>query len=107
MPTLHYGTTAPTLPTEEGKKIEDWVADTGMASLNTGEATHTNRSTGKLTAPDITFVHSSMMDKLSWRTLNMLGSDHKPILITYEDEMVRVNNKPKFKWKLESADWEK
>ena len=90
-----------------GKKIEDWIADTGMASLNTGEATHTNRSTGKLTAPDITFVHSSMMDKLSWRTLNMLGSDHKPILITYEDEMVRVNNKPKFKWKLESADWEK
>ena len=90
-----------------GRKIEDWIADTGMASLNTGEATHTNRSTGKLTAPDITFVHSSMMDKLSWRTLNMLGSDHKPILITYEDEMVRVNNKPMFKWKLESADWEK
>ena len=37
----------------------------------------------------------------------MLGSDHNPILITYEDEMVRVNNKPKFKWKLDSADWEK
>ena len=77
-----------------------------MASLNTGEATHVNRSTGKLTAPDVTFAHSSMMDKLSWRTLNMLGSDHNPILITYEDEMVRVNNKPKFKWKLASADWE-
>ena len=78
-----------------------------MASLNTGEATHVNRSTGTLSAPDITFAHSSMMNKLSWRTLNVLGSDHKPILITYEDEMIRVNNKPKYKWKLGSADWEK
>ena len=88
------------------RKIEDWLAETGMASLNTGEATHVSRSTGTLSAPDITFAHSSMMDKLSWKTLNVLGSDHKPILITYEDEMIRVNNKPKYKWKLGKADWE-
>ena len=25
----------------------------------------------------------------------------------YEDEMTKVNDKPKFKWKLSSADWEK
>ena len=50
--------------------------ETGMASKNTGEVTHVNRIRGKLTKPDVTFTHFLMMDKLSWRTLNMLESDH-------------------------------
>ena len=91
-------------PDVRGRKIEDWLANSDMACVNTGEPTHVSRSTGTESAPDISFVHSSLLDKVTWKTLSQLGSDHKPIVITYEDEMTKVNNKPKFKWKLSSAD---
>ena len=88
------------------EKIENWLASTGMACINDGTPTHVHRSTGRESAPDTTFVHSSLLDKVSWRTTKKLGSDHLPIIITYEEEMMKVNDKPKFKWKLSDADWE-
>ena len=38
-----------------------------------------------------------------------LGSDHKPIIITYEGTgtIPKVNNTPKYKWHLKKADWAK
>ena len=48
----------------------------------------------------------SFLDKITWETVNDLGSDHKPIILTYEDEMIKVNNKPRFKWKMKDAEWE-
>ena len=75
--------------------------------MNTGIPTYVNRSTARQSAPDISFVHSSLLDKVEWKTLDQLGSDHKPVVISYEDQMTKVNNKPKYKWKLTSADWEK
>ena len=87
------------------EKIEDWLASSGMACLNDGKRTHFNRSTGGEAAPDTSFVHSSLLDKVSWRTTKKLGSDHLPIIITYEDEMVKVNDRPRFKWRLSEADW--
>ena len=77
-----------------------------MACINDGEPTHVHRASGKESAPDISFVHSSLLDKITWETVNDLGSDHKPIILTYEDEMIKVNNKPRFKWKMKDADWE-
>ena len=74
--------------------------------MNDGKPTHFNRSTGGEAAPDTSFVHSSLLDKVSWRTTKKLGSDHLPIIITYEDEMVKVNDRPKFKWRLSEANWE-
>ena len=94
-------------PDRRGKKIEDWLAETGMACINSGEPTFVSRSNGRETAPDISLLHSSLLDKVTWKTSNKLGSDHKPIIITYEGEMIRVNQKAKLKWKLETADWEK
>ena len=78
-----------------------------MACINTGEATHVNRSTGKEGAPDTSFIHSSLLDKVSWKTTNKMGSDHKPIIITYEDQMMKIKTKTKYKWKISEADWEK
>ena len=46
-----------------------------------------------------------MLDKLNWRASNKLGSNHKLIILMYEDENTRVNEKPKYKWKLE--EWKK
>ena len=78
-----------------------------MASMNNGEPTHVNRNTGRPGTPDVSLIHTSLLDKISWETVNELGSDHKPIIITYEDEMTKVNSKPRYKWKMSEADWEK
>ena len=89
-----------------GEKIESWLAEHDMACVNNGKPTHVHRTSGKESAPDISFVHSSLLDKITWETVNDLGSDHKPIILTYEDEMIKVNNKPRFKWRMKDADWE-
>ena len=90
-----------------GEKIEDWLAENNMACINTGEATHISRSTGKEGTPDTSFIHSSLLDKVSWKTTNKMGSDHKPIIITYEDQMMKIKTRTKYKWKISEADWEK
>ena len=90
-----------------GKKIEDWLSETEMSCLNAGTPTYVNRSTGKQSAPYTSFIHSSLLDKVTWKSLDQLGSDHKPIIITYEDQLTKVNSKPRYKWKLSSADWAK
>ena len=89
-----------------GEKIEDWLAENNMACINTGEATHISRSTGKEGTPDTSFIHSSLLDKVSWKTTNKI-SDHKPIIITYEDQMMKIKTRTKYKWKISEADWEK
>ena len=68
-----------------------------MACVNNGQPAHVHRTSGKESAPDISIVHSSLLDKITWETVNDLGSDHTPIILTYEDEMIKVNNKPRFK----------
>ena len=60
------------------------------------------------TAPDLSIVHSSLIEKFSWDTIDDTGSDHKPILITYREgfEIPKVKNTTRYKWKLAKGDWE-
>ena len=92
---------------KRGEMIEEWVDNNGMAILNDGQTTHTNRRTGRESTPDITIVHSHEADRYQWEVLEELGgSDHKPILITRAAEGVeKVNDKYTFKWDLKSADF--
>ena len=81
---------------------------TNMICLNSGETTRSSKHRESDTAPDVSFVHSSKLDKFTWKTLDMASSDHKPILITYNDEVdipIIVNDKPRYKWRLEKAKW--
>ena len=71
-----------------------------------GGPTHTNRKTGKETAPDVAIIHTSILDKTTWETGDTFGSDHRPIIFTYQGRMPKVNNTPKYRWKLSKADWE-
>ena len=88
-------------PDARGEKIENWLADHGMECMNNGEPTHVSRNTGRQGTPDVSLIHPSLLDKISWETVNELGSDQKPIIITYdEDEMTKVNSKPRYKWKM-------
>jgi len=47
------------------------------------------------------------VDKFTWQVLDDLSSDHKPIIITYQDQFPSINNKPTYKWNLKKADWAK
>ena len=97
-----------------GEMIEDWLSKVDMVCLNdSSKTTWTSRNTTKNisnSSLDISFVHSSMADLFSWKVIsNTLGSDHNPILVTYDDSFAipKINTKPRYKWKLKGADWEK
>ena len=51
--------------------------------------------------------HISLLDKLTWETVVDFGSDHLPIIVTYTNQIKRIDTKPKFKWKLDDANWSK
>ena len=67
---------------KRGELVEEWLAGTSMSYLNTGEATHISRIDNSPSAPDISFVHSSMSDRWDWKVLPRLGSNHHPIAMT-------------------------
>ena len=92
---------------KRGKIFENWMAANNMVALNQGGPTHTNRKTGKETAPDVAIIHSTALDKMVWRTEDGFGSDHRPIIITLEGKMSKVNDNPNYRWKLSKADWDK
>ena len=90
--------------------IEQWLMETEMACLNDGRPTRNARKDDQLdTAPDLSIVHATLVEKFTWEPLDITGSDHKPILITYKDEFdtPEVNNTTRYKWKLAKGDWEK
>jgi len=91
---------------KRGRIVEEWLADSNMLPLNDGTPTHTNRSSGTESAPDVTLVHSTLMDKMTWERVEDLSSDYHPIIITYRDNIPRVNDKPVYKWKLKEANWD-
>ena len=94
-----------------GKKFDEWLDQTRMVPLNTGDYTLTRKSgrgapgSRLQSSPDITFASPALLDKLEWKTINDLGSDHLPIIITYDTSLPKVNTKSVYKWKLEDADW--
>lgn len=93
---------------ERGRVLENWCATYNMTAINDGKATRRSRNAeGKGTAPDQAFVHASKMDRFTWEVVDDLPSDHKPIIITYQDQFPTINNKPTYKWNLKKADWEK
>ena len=69
-------------PDQRGITLENWLAENNMLAVNDGRPTHDSRSSGTASAPDVTFVHTSMMDRVSWETVSDLSSDHRPIIIT-------------------------
>ena len=103
-------TEKPSLQDKRGDIIEDWLMDTDMICLNDGRPTRNARQENHMdTAPDLSIVHSSLIEKFSWDTIDETGSDHKPILITYKEgfEIPKVNDKIRYKWKLGKGNWEK
>ena len=97
-----------------GTMIENWMSTVNMDCINDrSQLTRNGRitTTGVVvtdSSPDITFVHSSLLDRFSWESKNDLNSDHKPIIITYEDvlSIPKSESKPRYKWRLNQAKWD-
>ena len=90
-----------------GTMIKYVLACTSMICLNEGISTRTDRHNRIYSAPDISFIHGSLTEKIIWKVEDELGSDHiRLITITYEDKMNIPLRKEIsiFKWKLKDAD---
>ena len=90
-----------------GNEIAEWCIRNNSRVINEENHTHTHRSTGNGSSPDITICHKSRTHDTSWKTLESIGSDHLPIKITVNWFSKRPPlNKVKTKaWK--KADWNK
>ena len=63
-------------------EIIDWILDNDLHILNDGSATHTSRTTGNDSTPDISLCGSNWSAKTSWRLAEPIGSsDHLPIIM--------------------------
>ena len=90
-----------------GDALEEWAMDNPMAVLNTGAHTRVNRATGGLSAPDVSLVHTSLVDRADWEVLSLLSSDHCPIKVTLGiDPVVVEEPESRLKWDWRNADWE-
>ena len=89
-----------------GGKIEDWLLNNNFSVVNDGSATRVNVGTGGKSAPDITLVHSSWLEKVEWSPTECMGSDHLPILVTIDCqiEALKVKRVMELRWNWKRAD---
>ena len=91
---------------QRGEAVEEWLMCQDFAVVNDGTATRVNRGTGGGSAPDVSLVHHSHLDKIEWSCLECMGSDHLPILIEWECRVESLKAvDPGLRWKWSKADW--
>ena len=64
-----------------GLQVMNWSEESELMLLNDGSATRVGRGTAGESAPDVTFCSTRLFERLEWRVIRELGSDHFPILI--------------------------
>nr|CAH7743180.1 unnamed protein product [Callosobruchus chinensis] len=91
---------------EVGQQILQAIGDSNLVILNTGETTRLTAPDIRKPVVDITFCSSDIALKTSWEVTNdTLGSDHKAILITIDEEHYSTIHL-KTKWNIKLAKWE-
>ena len=93
---------------EMGAKLEDWMADNDFGIVNDGSATRVNAGKGGRRAPDVTMVNNLWLDKVEWSTIECMGSDHLPIIITVDCPLSTMKPPPisELRWNWAKADFE-
>jgi exonuclease III len=87
-----------------GKTIETLIDQNNLIILNSGQPTHFQTNANP-SAIDLTISTSNISSKIHWNIFNnAMGSDHQPILITYNEPS---NQEDPFtpRWKFTKADW--
>ena len=86
-----------------GSILQEWMDNTSMTTLNSGLPTRFD-SRGNGTAPDVTVVSAQSAHLFEWQTLDSIGSDHVPIVITTTN---KTEDEPQQKrLNIRKADWE-
>ena len=90
-----------------GGKVEDWLAEKNFSVANDGEATRVKVGTGGRSAPDVTLVHNSWLDKVEWGVMDCMGSDHLTILITLDipTTTLKPTTSRMLRWNWSKADF--
>lgn len=84
------------------------IEDKGLVCLNNGQGTRVNLINGVESVLDLTLVSSELASGSKWdvQSYNSIGSDHYPITINFEDNiMIELDGVTR--WKLGKADWSK
>jgi len=91
---------------EEGRVMEDWMSEVDFTCLNDGTPTRINRATGGLSAPDLTVMHNSWVPASDWQVLDLLGSDHNPIVIELHLHWTSLQEASTvLRWNWRGASW--
>ena len=95
-------------PDERGEHLSDWMMESNMNLLNTGEPTHVNVHTGNGSTPDIAFCGSLWKGKVTWHVSEPIGSsDHLPIIMTIKSRIAHQSVMGVgARWKRNNVKWE-
>ena len=92
-------------PNNRGRDLIDALIDGNGTILNDGSATRQDPATGNTSTPDVTIVHTNEIEQYSWEALDILASDHKPILITIDRGTELAERKKRLVWNWRDANW--
>ncbi|MES9973890.1 MAG: reverse transcriptase family protein, partial [Candidatus Thiodiazotropha sp.] len=91
---------------ERGELIAETIMDINGTILNDSQPTRQDPGTGKLSSPDITFTHETLMCKCDWTPGDFLSSDHRPILITIAIPAVKLKCEKRLVWDWKNGNME-
>uniref|UniRef100_A0A1I8HJM6 Reverse transcriptase domain-containing protein n=1 Tax=Macrostomum lignano TaxID=282301 RepID=A0A1I8HJM6_9PLAT len=89
----------------QSRCLINWCSSTNYRILNSGAHTCIDRHSGRSSAPDLSIASQEIAPRCTWSTLNELGSDHKPILISISTARDTLRATPRFHWAWKKADW--
>ena len=93
---------------EEADELVEWCDTNDFVILNSGVDTRVDRNSGTGGAPDITIVHSSLVERCSWKVAKGMGSDHNLIITTIIScKREGRQESTRYTWQWRKADWEK
>lgn len=92
---------------DRGKAIEEFLSDSNLIVLNTGDHTRIDPHDGKTSAIDLSIASEYLARRLRWEVIDdNHGSDHFPIVVRDIDKLTRPEQKSQ-RWKYDVADWKK
>ena len=90
-----------------GNLIADIILNSTQTMLNTDTHTRKPHTNQQSSSPDITTASASIANKITWKTLTALSSDHLPILITYTTRTnFRLQQARRSYTNYHKADWQ-
>ena len=88
-----------------GKQMAKWIEDNNMFILNDGNITRHERGTNRKSTPDITICHAAKTNMMTWKTEQLMGSDHVPIFINVGIETPIKQSRSTMAWQWKNARW--